>query len=132
MDDLFEAAEDPPGPVVRKAARGGFGHDVRPAPSRFFQDVQRPDEVDVGRLSRPDLVLGGEIEVASGCGLGHRSPSRYFLCVLELLSLGPPAFARVRTKQVPNRAQRALPCFSRLHLVSSTRTMPASESTRAK
>src|SRR5437667_11605663 len=85
MDDLFEAAEDPPGPVVRKAARGGFGHDVRPAPSRFFQDVQRPDEVDVGRPSRPDLVLGGEIEVAAGCGLGHRSPSRYFLCVLELL-----------------------------------------------
>src|SRR5256712_1289489 len=85
MDDLLEAAEDPPWPLVRQGTGRDLGDDIRAAPTRLLQDVERPHEVEVRRPSRPDLVRGGDVEVTTRCGLGHFSRDGYFLRLLELL-----------------------------------------------
>src|SRR2546428_39530 len=85
MRDLLEATEDPPRPVVRQGTGRDLGDDIRAAPTRLLQDVERPHEVEVRRPSRPDLVRGGDVEVTTRCGLGHFSRDGYFLRLLELL-----------------------------------------------
>src|SRR5436309_2787859 len=81
---LVPMAGTPRRSAPQRAGRD-LGDDIRAAPTRLLQDVERPHEVEVRRPSRPDLVRGGDVEVTTRYGLGHFSRSGYFLRLLELL-----------------------------------------------
>src|SRR5512137_2707423 len=75
MDDFLHAREDPPGPPVRQAARGHFRVHDRSVLPRLLEDVEGPQEVDVRRLPRMDLLLRGDVEVTTPVRVRHGVPA---------------------------------------------------------